>query len=189
MDTIITEFLRQFLDEFSLRLVFSLFILFLCSQRAVEHFPFEDIFVFVFNGKQRLMMVKKRLMWWFALKMSLRLSNASIWECFILDILVYLPFFRSCFQGMILNEMKKKKEFIYIQKLSKQTHSQRHIHHSHTHTCYNVRNTTVSVIKKVVQCKCQIYSIYEDTTLTEFTFKFVYHLFVIHLWLSMQPIS
>lgn len=146
MDTIITEFLRQFLDEFSLRLVFSLFILFLCSQRAVEHFPFEDIFVFVFNGKQRLMMVKKRLMWWFALKMSLRLSNASIWECFILDILVYLPFFRSCFQGMILNEMKKK-EFIYIQKLSKQTHLQRHIHHSHTHTCY----------KKVVQCKCQIY--------------------------------
>lgn len=189
MDTIITEFLRQFLDEFSLRFdFFFLFILFLCSQRAVEHFSFEDIFVFVFNGKQRLMMVKKRLMWWFALKMSLRLSNASIWECFILDILVYLPFFSFMFPRDDFERNGKKKN-LYIQKLSKQTHSQRHIHHSHTHTCYNVRNTTVSVIKKVVQCKCQKYSIYEDTTLTEFTFKFVYHLFVIHLWLSMQPIS
>lgn len=102
---------------------FSLFILFLCSQRAVEHFSFEDIFVFVFNGKQRLMMVKKRLMWWFALKMSLRLSNASIWECFILDILVYLPFFRSCFQGMILNEMEKKR--IYISKSCPNKHTLR----------------------------------------------------------------
>lgn len=122
MDTIITEFLRQFLDGFSLRLIFSLFILFLCSQRAVEHFSFEDIFVFVFNGKQRLMMVKKRLMWWFALKMSLRLSNASIWECFILDILVYLPFFSFMFPRDDFERNEKKRIYTSKSCPNKHTH-------------------------------------------------------------------
>lgn len=79
--TIITKFLfcickGMLAKKFARPLLF-LFLSSLYRDSGIAHaakhssFFFEDIFVFVFNGKQRLMMVKKRLMWWFALKMRL----------------------------------------------------------------------------------------------------------------------
>lgn len=69
-------------------------------------------------------------------------------------------FFVHVSKGWFWTKWWKKRIYIYIQKLSKQTHSQRHIHHSHTHTCYNVQNT-VSVIKK--SCSANAKYIYMKT--------------------------
>lgn len=104
-------------------------------------------------------------------------------------------YFRPCIQGMNRTKHMPNKKNIKMYAYKRENNTEKLPKQEQTPKvfirlpyAYSVYWQATGVIKN--RRAVRMANTYEDDTkLTEFTFKFVYHLFVIHFWLSMQPTS